>query len=111
LASRYSFGDQLIRVYGSTAVNTGYYTWFIVDHHSSAMPQAPKLRYRAPSTMGALNQPLADDGSCWHFLDTSGLAGEIRFLPAIPRRKGAPESVMDSRGVRQRRAFRTPAVI
>jgi calcium/calmodulin dependent protein kinase II association protein len=63
-----SFGDQLIRVYGSTAVNTGYYTftyvkdgetkifparysftyvkngenWLIVDHHSSAVPQAPK---------------------------------------------------------------------
>jgi uncharacterized protein (TIGR02246 family) len=59
-----TFGDQLIRVYGNTAVNTGYYTfayvkdgetktlparysftyvkngerWFIVDHHSSAMP-------------------------------------------------------------------------
>jgi uncharacterized protein (TIGR02246 family) len=59
-----SFGDQLIRVYGRTAVNTGYYTfsyvkdgetksvparysftyvksgdrWLIVDHHSSAMP-------------------------------------------------------------------------
>jgi uncharacterized protein (TIGR02246 family) len=58
------FGDQLIRVYGNTAVNTGYYTfsymkdgqpakiparysfvyvkrdgkWQIVDHHSSAMP-------------------------------------------------------------------------
>ena len=57
------FGDQLIRVYGNTAVNTGYYTfsytkdgetksiparysftyvkdgndWKIVDHHSSAM--------------------------------------------------------------------------
>jgi uncharacterized protein (TIGR02246 family) len=63
-----AFGDQLIRVYGSTAVNTGYYTfsyvkdgdtkslparysftfvktgerWFIVDHHSSAMPSPPK---------------------------------------------------------------------
>jgi hypothetical protein len=62
------FGDQLIRVYGGTAVNTGYYTfsyvkegetkslparysftyvksgenWLIVDHHSSAMPSAPK---------------------------------------------------------------------
>jgi uncharacterized protein (TIGR02246 family) len=61
------FGDQLIRVYGNTAVNTGYYTfsyvmdgesksvparysltfvkdgekWMIVDHHSSAMPPAP----------------------------------------------------------------------
>src|SRR5437660_2205505 len=59
-----AFGDQLIRVYGGTAVNTGYYTfsfakdgetktlaarysltfvkdsenWMIVDHHSSAMP-------------------------------------------------------------------------
>jgi uncharacterized protein (TIGR02246 family) len=62
------FGDQLIRVYGDTAVNTGYYTfsyvkdgepktlparysftyvksgehWLIVDHHSSAMPSSPK---------------------------------------------------------------------
>ncbi len=61
------FGDQLIRVYGDTAINTGYYTfsyvkdgqtrtlparysftyvkyglqWLIVDHHSSAMPPAP----------------------------------------------------------------------
>ncbi len=59
-----SFGEQLIRAYGNTAVNTGYYTfsctqdgqwetlparygfvfvkdgqnWMIVDHHSSAMP-------------------------------------------------------------------------
>jgi uncharacterized protein (TIGR02246 family) len=63
-----AFGDQLIRVYEGTAVNTGYYTfsyvkdgetkslparysltyvkrgdaWLIVDHHSSAMPSAPK---------------------------------------------------------------------
>jgi len=63
-----AFGDQLIRVYGGTAVNTGYYTfsyikdgeaknlparysftyvkngerWLIVDHHSSAMPPAPR---------------------------------------------------------------------
>jgi uncharacterized protein (TIGR02246 family) len=63
-----AFGDQLIRVYGDTAVNTGYYTfsyikegetkslparysftyvksgenWLIVDHHSSTMPSAPK---------------------------------------------------------------------
>jgi uncharacterized protein (TIGR02246 family) len=63
-----AFGDQLIRVYGTTAVNTGYYTfsyvkdgetkslparysftyvksgenWLIVDHHSSAMPPAPQ---------------------------------------------------------------------
>jgi uncharacterized protein (TIGR02246 family) len=61
---RVTFGDQLIRVYGDTAINTGYYTfsytkdgqpttiparysfvyvkrdgrWLIVDHHSSAMP-------------------------------------------------------------------------
>lgn len=63
-----AFGKQLIRVYGNAAVNTGYYTftyvkdgetknwparysftyvkngerWLIVDHHSSAMPSAPK---------------------------------------------------------------------
>ena len=63
-----AFGDQFIRVYGNAAVNTGYYTfsyakdgevktlparysftfinngkrWLIVDHHSSAMPAAPK---------------------------------------------------------------------
>ena len=63
-----SFGEQLIRVYGDTAVNTGYYTfsytkdgepktlparyslvfvkngqnWTIVDHHSSAMPTPPR---------------------------------------------------------------------
>ena len=62
------FGDQLIRVYGDTAVNTGYYTfsytkdgetksiparysftyvkdgndWKIVDHHSSAVPPPPR---------------------------------------------------------------------
>jgi uncharacterized protein (TIGR02246 family) len=62
------FGDKLIRVYGNTAVNTGYYTfsytkdgetksiparysftyvldgnqWRIVDHHSSAVPPPPR---------------------------------------------------------------------
>jgi len=62
------FGDQLVRVYGDTAVNTGYYTFSftkdgeaksiparysftyakegndckIVDHHSSALPAPPK---------------------------------------------------------------------
>jgi hypothetical protein len=63
-----SFSEQLIRVYGNIAVNTGYYTfsyteegepktlparyslvfvkdgqnWLIVDHHSSAMPAPPR---------------------------------------------------------------------
>jgi uncharacterized protein (TIGR02246 family) len=63
-----AFGEQLIRVYGNAAVNTGYYTfsyvkdgetkslparysftyvkndehWLIVDHHSSAMPSPPR---------------------------------------------------------------------
>ena len=63
-----SFGEQRIRVYGDTAVNSGYYTfsfvrdgqtvtlparysfvykrrgneWMIVDHHSSAMPPPPR---------------------------------------------------------------------
>jgi len=62
------FGDQLIRVYGNAAVNSGVYTfswikdgetktlparysftyvrdgdrWLIVDHHSSALPPPPK---------------------------------------------------------------------
>jgi uncharacterized protein (TIGR02246 family) len=66
--AKVAFGEQLIRVYGDTAINTGYYTfsyekdgkaeaiparysfayvkrgndWFIVDHHSSAMPAPPK---------------------------------------------------------------------
>jgi uncharacterized protein (TIGR02246 family) len=61
---RVTFGEQLIRVYGTTAINSGYYTfsyvkdgetktiparysfvyvkgdkgWLIVDHHSSAVP-------------------------------------------------------------------------
>jgi uncharacterized protein (TIGR02246 family) len=65
---RVSFGDQLIRVYGDMAINSGYYTfsyvkdgetktiparysfvyvkgptgWLIVDHHSSAVPAAPR---------------------------------------------------------------------
>ena len=63
-----TFGEQLIRAYGNTGVNTGYYTfsfnkdgetktlparysftfvrqgenWMIVDHHSSAMPAPPR---------------------------------------------------------------------
>jgi hypothetical protein len=63
-----AFGDQLIRVYGDTAVNTGYYTfsyvkdgetkslparysftyvkdaehWLIVDHHSSVIPSTSR---------------------------------------------------------------------
>jgi uncharacterized protein (TIGR02246 family) len=63
-----SFGEQEIRVYGDTAINTGYYTfsfvkdgepkslparysftyvkrgdkWMIVDHHSSVLPAPPK---------------------------------------------------------------------
>src|SRR5918992_564199 len=63
-----SFGDQLIRVYGDTAINTGYYTisyttdgvvksiparysftfvkegdeWLIADHHSSQVPPATR---------------------------------------------------------------------
>ena len=62
------FGDQAIRVYGNTAINTGYYTfsytkdgetksiparysftyvkdgndWKIVDHHSSTLPAPPR---------------------------------------------------------------------
>ena len=63
-----TFGEQLVRVYGDTAVNTGYYTfsyskdgekktlparysftflksgntWLIVDHHSSVVPAPPQ---------------------------------------------------------------------
>ena len=82
------FGDQLIRVYGDTAVNTGYYTfsytkdgetksiparysftyvkdgndWKIVDHHSSAMP-APAAAAALPSTCGHSRTP-ACSGTC-----------------------------------------------
>src|SRR5215471_21260491 len=36
---RVSFGDQLIRVYGSTAVNTGYYTFsYMKDSESKTLP-------------------------------------------------------------------------
>jgi hypothetical protein len=68
------FGEQFIRVYGDTAVNTGYYTLFytkdgetksiparysftfvkegndckIVDHHSSAMPAPTRSSNDAP---------------------------------------------------------------
>ena len=67
-ALKVTFGDQKIRVYDNTAVNTGTYTfsyvkdgetktlparysftyvkrgdtWLVVDHHSSAMPPPPK---------------------------------------------------------------------
>ena len=63
-----SFGEQHVRIFGDTAINSGYYTfsyvrdgetrtiparysfvyrkrgddWKIVDHHSSAMPPPPK---------------------------------------------------------------------
>lgn len=63
-SAKVAFGEQLVRVYGNTAINTGYYTfsytkdgetksiparysfayvksgndWLIVDHHSSAVP-------------------------------------------------------------------------
>ena len=73
------FGDQLIRVYGETAVNTGYYTfsytkdgetksiparysftyvkdgndWKIVDHHSSAMPAPAPAATAAPPPAAA----------------------------------------------------------
>src|SRR5215211_2584396 len=65
-----TFGDQLVRVYGDTAINTGYYTfsytkdgetktlparysftyvkdgdnWVIVDHHSSSVPAPAPAR-------------------------------------------------------------------
>ena len=65
---RVALGEQRIRVYGSVAINTGYYTfsnvrdgqpvafparfsltfqqrdgrWMIVDHHSSSVPSPPR---------------------------------------------------------------------
>jgi uncharacterized protein (TIGR02246 family) len=67
LSFKVSFGEQLIRVYGDTAINSGTYTftavvqgqprlfparysftyrkvdgqWLIADHHSSALPAPP----------------------------------------------------------------------
>jgi uncharacterized protein (TIGR02246 family) len=69
------FGEQLVRVYGETAINTGSYTftvfpggqarqfparysftyrkkggqWLIVDHHSSAVPTPPTSPASAPA--------------------------------------------------------------
>lgn len=66
--AKVEFGEQIVRVYGDTGVNTGYYTfsftkdgetksiparysftyvkdgdsWLIVDHHSSAVPPPPQ---------------------------------------------------------------------
>lgn len=70
-----SFGEQLIRVYGETAINSGTYTfavviqsqprslparysfsyrkvdgqWLIADHHSSALPSPPPPAASAPA--------------------------------------------------------------
>ena len=70
-----SFGEQLIRVYGDTAINSGAYTftavvqgqprpfaarysftyrkvdgqWLIADHHSSARPSPPAPAASSPS--------------------------------------------------------------
>src|SRR5262249_39682464 len=87
------FGDQLIRVYGNTAVNSGYYTfsytkdgetksiparysltyvkdgndWKIVDHHSSAVPTPPKEARIAgelrPRRIKAQTRPASAAGS------------------------------------------------
>ena len=41
-----TFGEQLIRVYGSTAVNTGYYTFsYIKDGETKTLPAS---RFRRP---------------------------------------------------------------
>ena len=79
------FGDQLIRVYGDTAVNTGYYTfsftkdgetksiparysftyvkdgndWKIVDHHSSSMPAPAATAAPAPAPAATAAPPPA----------------------------------------------------
>jgi hypothetical protein len=70
-----SFGEQLTRVYGDTAINSGAYTfaaviqgqprsfparfsftyrkvegrWLIADHHSSALPGPPAAAASAPA--------------------------------------------------------------
>jgi len=39
--SKVTFGDQLIRVYGGTAVNTGYYTFsYVKDGEAKSLPRA-----------------------------------------------------------------------
>src|ERR1700756_2033172 len=48
-----TFGEQLIRVYGSTAVNTGYYTFsYIKDGETKTLPARYSL-------------PLVKDGEHW----------------------------------------------
>lgn len=40
------FGDQLIRVYGNTAVNTGYYTFsYVEDGETKSLPACYSFTY------------------------------------------------------------------
>jgi hypothetical protein len=81
-----TIGNQLIRVYGNTAINTGYYSfvqngesktllarysftfvrngdrWLIADHHSPAMPTPPKM---ASTEMAKSWQTCTCAGLCW----------------------------------------------
>jgi hypothetical protein len=68
------FGDQLIRVYGNTAVNTGYYTFsYTKDGENKSIPARYSFTYvegrqrledrRSPLVRGASTAQVSADGS------------------------------------------------
>jgi len=101
-----TFGEQLIRVYGGTAVNTGYYTfayvkdgetktlparysftfvrdgenWMIVDHHSSAMPPLLDRSGLDPEGAGARRPERMAD----YRKSAAAISPSIGTLPSAP---------------------------
>jgi hypothetical protein len=74
------FGDQLIRVYGNTAVNTGYYTFsYIKDGETKSIPARYSFTY-------------VKDGNDWKIVDSpspDGVPDRLRGR-AVARAGHAP---------------------
>jgi hypothetical protein len=51
-----AFGDQLIRVYGNTAINTGYYTFtYVKDGETKVFPARYSFTYVTTAGIGSLS--------------------------------------------------------